>query len=745
MRGRDLIVNKLASATASHRGGGRDFRRAGDDAREQRDWAAAAEFYRSHLEIEVGDAAIWVQLGHALKEQGLIEEAITAYRRATELFPDSADAQLQLGRGLHLAGYHSESIEVLSVALRLSPSKEAYRALCALGEQALADELMEMWIEENATSITLYDITDLLGYLRAHKTLSGIQRVQANIAEQILTLAPERARYHRFVISNETKYLCVEADSFLRMIRYATGASVDHERLSRLVSEVEAQALPIKPVAGQVLMILGAFWGNPNILANATRMKSEGLCVGVYIYDLIPITHPEFCDHQLAIHFAMAFATGLLSFDFVLTISEHVAREVRAMMAHHGHAPVPVFAVPLAHVLKTQNTRLAPSVSRWTSAISRLRGRSYVLFVSTIEARKNHNYLFRIWREMISAGYDMPDLAFVGRPGWRVDDLVSQFRDTNYLDGCLHILHDLSDDELATLYRNCLFTVFPSFVEGWGLPVGESLSYGAPCIASSSSSIPEVGRDLVEYIDPLNLRDGIPVFERMIFDNSYREACREKIQKNFKARDWANVAEDFLVAVARIRSDWRSADWHARRVSLPPGRIVAWGDFHAPRRLPSEYIRRPICGILSESWHCPEGFGVWMDGDESLLAFQTELPPSSMIILYLRILGAPQVAGHILNIADADHISGRVTDKEDMSIRQIELMPNQSVSVRLHAWTGPDGCVEVVLKLDRKAAAMQPDHRRFAAGISHLGWAPAQDVLCRQEISERWLLEYGLS
>ena len=63
----------------------------------------------------------------------------------------------------------------------------------------------------------------------------------------------------------------------------------------------------------------------------------------------------------------------------------------------------------------------------------------------------------------------------------------------------------LTDADLKVLYEGCLFTLFPSFYEGWGLPVTESLAFGKPCIASNRSSIPEAGGKLARYIDPNNL------------------------------------------------------------------------------------------------------------------------------------------------------------------------------------------------------------------------------------------------
>ena len=77
---------------------------------------------------------------------------------------------------------------------------------------------------------------------------------------------------------------------------------------------------------------------------------------------------------------------------------------------------------------------------------------------------------------------------------------MNDFRDvlieTGFLDGRIHILHDLSDVNLETLYEHCLFTTFPSIVEGWGLPVGESLTHDRAYVASKSSLIPEAGGDL---------------------------------------------------------------------------------------------------------------------------------------------------------------------------------------------------------------------------------------------------------
>jgi len=85
---------------------------------------------------------------------------------------------------------------------------------------------------------------------------------------------------------------------------------------------------------------------------------------------------------------------------------------------------------------------------------------------------------------MIEQGDDPPHLICVGRMGWKATAFVSGLVETNYLDGRVHLLREISDTDLWTLYSRCLFTVCPTLYEGWGLPVGESLAMGKICVSS---------------------------------------------------------------------------------------------------------------------------------------------------------------------------------------------------------------------------------------------------------------------
>jgi glycosyltransferase involved in cell wall biosynthesis len=177
----------------------------------------------------------------------------------------------------------------------------------------------------------------------------------------------------------------------------------------------------------------------------------------------------------------------------------------------------------------------------------------YVLFVSTIEIRKNHRLLVRVWQKLLERhGADLvPTLVFAGKIGWLVDGLLADLEASNHLDGKVILLRDLSDPELQAAYRSCLFTVFPSLCEGWGLPIAESLSHGKFCIASNRTSIPEVGGSLVDYFDPSDEEDALAKIERPLIDPGYLAWREARVRAEYHPRTWADCAHALIGALDR--------------------------------------------------------------------------------------------------------------------------------------------------------------------------------------------------
>jgi len=168
----------------------------------------------------------------------------------------------------------------------------------------------------------------------------------------------------------------------------------------------------------------------------------------------------------------------------------------------------------------------------------------YLLFVSTIESRKNHRVVFEAYRKLLPGGKEkVPLMVFVGMPGWGVESLMHEIANDTTTAGHIRMLNNVSDNDLAHLYQNCLFTVYPSFYEGWGLPVAESLAYGKFCLSSQTSSLPEVGGDLIEYLHP---NDTDAWAERISYYSSERDAlaaAEKRIKGLYEPPTWRALGE----------------------------------------------------------------------------------------------------------------------------------------------------------------------------------------------------------
>ncbi len=230
--------------------------------------------------------------------------------------------------------------------------------------------------------------------------------------------------------------------------------------------------------------------------------------------------------------------------DFVMTNSEYVANDVRKFMSSRLNFSVPVKSAPLATALVGEQKQVSQPTRRDVRAAA---SSPFVLSVSTIEVRKNHLYMIKIWEELIAKGAkNIPNLVFVGKLGWDIEPLMKYIDQSGHLDGRLHILSNVSDHELTYLYDKCLFTMFPSFVEGFGLPVGESLAHGKPCIASNRSSMPEVGGRFVKYVSPEDVEGGVRLVEELLADPAALSAWEKEIREEYKPRTWTEFAAGFL-------------------------------------------------------------------------------------------------------------------------------------------------------------------------------------------------------
>lgn len=363
-----------------------------------------------------------------------------------------------------------------------------------------------------------------------------------------------RDRAYRFAFARRDAFR-----DFVRACRKAHAAALAMWRGSHQV-DVHLQSIapapsPLFPVSnppfasGDVYVSLGLDWDQKDLVYLYKIKRQWGLKVLLFCYDIIPIRLPHLCVAEVAAKFPKYLVDVAWCADEILCISECSRRDLHQFLEAVG-APVPTLGVVHLGCEITAATDVPPS-----DAIAELMTQRFIMFVSTIERRKNHETLYHTYTRLVDEGHaDLPLLVFVGMPGWGVGDIMSDLKLDPRIIPYLRILNHVSDNDLAWLYKSAYFTVYPSLYEGWGLPVAESLAHGKFSLASNTSSIPEVGGDLIEYLDPWD----VPAWsDRLLwyFDHADEVQRREvAIRSRFKPTTWQETGTAVFAAAEALKS-----------------------------------------------------------------------------------------------------------------------------------------------------------------------------------------------
>jgi glycosyltransferase involved in cell wall biosynthesis len=240
----------------------------------------------------------------------------------------------------------------------------------------------------------------------------------------------------------------------------------------------------------------------------------------VFVLDLTTLSHPEWHHPYIAALYARAFGGMLASGARIVSISSHTTASLRA---NFGIFRRDIVTVPLY----TRGTLLNAEAAVPSSIDS---GQPFVLFVGSLEIRKNVLGLveaFDISRlsdrgmHLVIAGGDAND-------GQRVRNAVRAVRN-------VHLLGFVSDGELRWLYENALAFAYPSYLEGFGVPILEALSFGLPVLGAITGAIPEITKSLAvlaDPYDPSSIADGL----LRLVDG----ALRETLERRHERKSWAS-------------------------------------------------------------------------------------------------------------------------------------------------------------------------------------------------------------
>ncbi|MFN6954593.1 MAG: glycosyltransferase family 4 protein [Acetobacteraceae bacterium] len=282
------------------------------------------------------------------------------------------------------------------------------------------------------------------------------------------------------------------------------------------------------------------------------RMRARGIRFVPLIHDLIPASHPEYARPGEAERHLKRIGNTVGLADGVIVNSAATAAALEPHLARRADAP-PVLVAPLG-----TDHAAVPDVP--------VPLEPYFVVLGTIEPRKNHLLLLNLWRQFAARmGPAAPRLLIVGRRGWENENIVDMLDRCAALRPTVQELGPLPDRRVAELLKGARALLFPSFVEGYGLPLVEALALGVPAICSDLPALREVGGEVPDYLDPL---DGA----------AWRAAIL----------DYARTGSPARRAQMQRLAGWRAPAWseHFAAVSEFLGRVTGCAAPEPPRAEP---------------------------------------------------------------------------------------------------------------------------------------------------------------
>ena len=173
----------------------------------------------------------------------------------------------------------------------------------------------------------------------------------------------------------------------------------------------------------------------------------------------------------------------------------------------------------------------------------------YVLAVGTLEPRKNLVRLVQAWAALPRTIRDSHLLALVGPTGWDVEETLTAAKARP---DDVKLLGYVDDEELAELYAGCACFAYPSLYEGFGLPVLEAMSAGAPVITSNVSSLPEVAGEAALMVDPLDVGAIADALAEMLTNAETAKRLSAAGRKRAATFSWDRTARETLAVMRAI-------------------------------------------------------------------------------------------------------------------------------------------------------------------------------------------------
>lgn len=290
---------------------------------------------------------------------------------------------------------------------------------------------------------------------------------------------------------------------------------------------------------GDIFFSLGLDWEYSNYKLLYFLKKSKNFKFMGIVYDLIPILYPQY---TVAADLPSRFFSNLYYMNYladgIMCISDYSKNSLLNFRLQHS--VLKKTQVKTIHIGDAINA----CADDLDDTIIRTLPEQFILYVSTIEARKNHLVLMKAYILAHTKGIDLPPLILVGMNGWGVDEYHRLYAENEFLKDKIISLSNVDDSILDYLYKNTLFCVFPSEVEGWGLGAAEALLHGKLCLISEAAALKEATRGLVPVVSTHDEHKWMLAINHYASNSNELINMENQIKAKFVPKTWSSFCQD---------------------------------------------------------------------------------------------------------------------------------------------------------------------------------------------------------
>lgn len=435
--------------------------------------------------------------------------------------------------------------------------------------------------EPHRTGGLVFDITT---WVNNALTLSGIVRVECALAGQLLQrpdLDVKFVCYH----SPSANFVAVPRDIVAHNLVASYLAAIRSEKALPAFHGSESQQY------ADIVSVGSSWMQNPEYVSDLGEFaRRHDLRLSVLMHDMTPYLFP----HWYPVGYAQIWNENCRALvsrcSRVIVYSQSTFNDLTDFCEEFRVMMPPSARIKLADDIGDLGGERSDSGIAATAKFSR---QPFILAVGGIHMRKNYGLLVDVWAILRNKmGEATPHLVIVGGVAWNGNELARAIGEDRRMKDRIHILTNIDDASLSELYELCLFTVYPSLYEGWGLPVGESLAHGKICLASNASSMKEISPDYTDLLDPLDRSAWAAWIQHYTSSKTARSYREQQIRAGYVPLSWKDTT-DGVVSLLDIPCPARTAEPYTL------GSVVLVSAKTTGRR------------YLGGGWAGAEGWGCW--------------------------------------------------------------------------------------------------------------------------------------